>query len=153
MGYLANHLATVTTGVFAAVLGILWVWFNGWTPLLDFIFIMAIPITVFLAAICWLAQKSADYVHDSDHHDTEKKSSQGTKPSLVYSSDGTQVTPTQLKEAKTKLVDELDTLRNTVKIKDTEIVRLQAEIASLETLVQIESLKAELANLKTLASK
>ena len=52
MGYLGNHLATVTTGVFAAVLTGLWPWFNGWTTLLDFIFIMAVPINWFLTFMC-----------------------------------------------------------------------------------------------------
>ena len=47
----------------------------------------------------------------------------------------------------------INALRDTVKIKDTEIERLKQEIANLETLVQIESLKTELANLKMLASK
>ncbi len=39
------------------------------------------------------------------------------------------------------------------KIKDSEIDRLNQEIANLETMIQIESLKSELANLKMLASK
>ncbi len=39
------------------------------------------------------------------------------------------------------------------KIKDSEIDRLNQEIANLETMMQIESLKSELANLKLLASK
>ena len=46
----------------------------------------------------------------------------------------------------------MDQLRATVKIKDSEIEHLKAEIANLETRVQIESLKTELANLKALAS-
>ena len=39
------------------------------------------------------------------------------------------------------------------KIKDSEIDRLNQEIVNLETMIQIESLKSELANLKMLASK
>jgi len=38
-------------------------------------------------------------------------------------------------------------------VKDSEIERLNQEISNLQTLVQIESLKTELANLKMLASK
>ena len=165
MGYLRNHLATVATGAFAAVLTVLWPLFNGLTPLLDFIFLMAVPITWFLTITCWLAQKSVDYVNihhsSSASHkiDIEKKSLSNNNNNLksstttLYSADGKQVTSNQLKVAKTELSVELDTLRNTVKIKDTEIERLKQEIANLETLVQIESLKTELANLKALASK
>ena len=44
-------------------------------------------------------------------------------------------------------------MKDTVKLKDTEIARLTKEISDLRTLVQIESLRAELANLKALAAK
>ena len=154
MGYLGNHLATISTGVFAAVLTGLWPWFNGWMPLLDFVFIMAVPITWFMTITCWLAQKSVDYVdaHPSPQH-AEKKNLNSAKQTTSYSSDGKQVAPSNLQEVKTELTDELNTLRDTVKIKDTEIERLKQEIGNLETLVQIESLKTELANLKMLASK
>ncbi|MEJ2260036.1 MAG: hypothetical protein P8X78_05990, partial [Nitrosopumilaceae archaeon] len=60
---------------------------------------------------------------------------------------------TEIKEAKTELTEELNSLKATVKIKDDEIERLHQEISNLQTLVQIESLKTELANLKMLASK
>ena len=77
MGYLRNHLATVVTGAFAAVLTGLWPWFiyDLGVPLLNFIFIMAVPITWFLTIMCWLSQKSADYVHkhDTTHSQHEKK--------------------------------------------------------------------------------
>ena len=40
-----------------------------------------------------------------------------------------------------------------MKLKDNEIERLNQEISNLQTLVQIESLKTELTNLKMLSSK
>jgi len=40
-----------------------------------------------------------------------------------------------------------------MKLKDSEINRLNQEISNLQTLVQIELLKIELANLKMLASE
>ena len=40
-----------------------------------------------------------------------------------------------------------------MKLKDSEIERLNQEISNLQTLVQIESLKTELTNLKILDSK
>ena len=58
-----------------------------------------------------------------------------------------------LSEAKEELTGELERLEGAVKLKDAEIGRLRGEIASLQTLVQIESLKSELANLKVLASR
>jgi len=42
MGYLGNHLATAVTGVFAAVLTVLWPVFVDFAPVLDFVFIMAV---------------------------------------------------------------------------------------------------------------
>jgi len=69
MGYLKNHLATVVVGVFAAVLTGLWSYFSEFAPALDFVFMMAVPITWFLTLMCYLAQKSNDYIHKSsvDH--------------------------------------------------------------------------------------
>ena len=62
MGYLGNHLATISTGIFAAVLTGLWaVW--DLSPVLHLIFMMAVPITWFLTLMCWLSQKSTDYMH------------------------------------------------------------------------------------------
>ena len=93
--------------------------------------------------------------HTCLHMKNTLKKKNVNKPSqtLVYNSDGREVTPGKLKEVKSELTDELNALRNTVKIKDTEIERLKQEISNLETLVQIESLKTELAKLKMLASK
>lgn len=133
MGYLRNHLATVSTAAFAAVLTGLWPWFAGWTGLLDFIFIMAVPISWFMALTCWLAQKSADYVRDHPSHEPEKKSSE------------------QLGAAKAELSSELDSLRASVRVKDGEIERLRSQVSSLETRVQIEALRAEIADLKAMA--
>ena len=155
MGYLGNHLATVTTGVFAAILTGLWPVFVDFSPLLEFIFIMAVPITWFLTLVCWISQRSADYAHHhTEHTPHEKKSLSNTnKVSTVYTADGKQASQTQIKEAQTELTEELNSLKATVKIKDDEIERLNQEISNLQTLVQIESLKTELANLKMLASK
>lgn len=152
MGYLGNHLATIVTGVFAAVLTGLWPVLVDFAPILEFVFIMAVPITWFLTAICWVSQKSADYAHK--HTPSEKKSlSRPPQIATVYTADGKQASQNQINEAKTELTEELNSLKETVKIKDDEIERLNQEISNLQTLVQIESLKTELANLKMLASK
>ncbi|MFB5611590.1 MAG: hypothetical protein ACE5R3_06690 [Nitrosopumilaceae archaeon] len=77
MGYLGNHLATVVTGVFAAVLTGLWPLFVDIAPVLHFVFLMAVPITWFLTLMCYLSQKSNDYMKQS--HGNSKQ---------VYTSDG-----------------------------------------------------------------
>ena len=155
MGYLGNHLATVVTGVFAAVLTGLWPVLVDFAPILDFVFIMAVPITWFLTFTCWISQKSTDYSHKhAPQTSHEKKSLSKTQQTAqVYTADGKRASQSEIKEAKTELSQELNSLKETVKIKDDEIERLNQEISNLQTLVQIESLKTELANLKMLASK
>lgn len=138
MGYLGNHLATVATAAFAAVLTALWPYFEDLAPQLGFIFLMAVPIAWFMALTCWLAQKSADYAHGG-----EKKSSAAPAPQPVPGIAG----------IRRDLAAELEEVREAARLKDGEIERLNREISNLQTLVQIESLKAELANLKVLASR
>ncbi len=82
MGYLYNHLATVVCGVFAAVLTGLWYIMAPMFPVLDFVFLMAVPIMWFLTATCWVAQKSADYMkkyhsHDASHDEKKTTINQG----------------------------------------------------------------------------
>ncbi len=155
MGYLGNHLATMVTGVFAATLTGLWPFFIDFAPILNFVFIMAVPITWFLTFACWISQKSNDYMHKSETHvsHSEKKSLSNLQTTQIYTSDGKQVSHTEIKTAQSELSGELNKLKETVKLKDSEIERLNQEISNLHTLVQIESLKTELANLKMLASK
>ena len=150
MGYLGNHLATVVTGVFAAILTGLWPYFVDFAPILNFVFIMAVPITWFLTLMCWLSQKSVDYMHKHAPSHSEKKSLSNTQ--TVYTTSG-QVSLSEIKNVKNELSSELNELKESVKLKDSEIERLNQEISNLQTLVQIESLKTELANLKMLASK
>jgi len=65
---------------------------------------------------------------------------------------GSQVSVSEIKQIQNELSLELNNVKESVKLKDSEIERLNQEISNLETLVQIESLKTELANLKMLAS-
>lgn len=153
MGYVGNHLATLVTGVFAAILTGLWPIFVDFAPILQFVFIMAVPITWFLTFTCWISQKSTDYTHHHSSQTTyEKKSLNKSQVSQFYTADGTRASQSEIKEAKTELTEDLNSLKESVKIKDDEIERLNQEISNLQTLVQIESLKTELANLKMLAS-
>jgi len=81
MGLLYNHLATLVCAVFASILTLLWPMFVAYADVLDIFFIMAVPIMWFLTIVCFVAQKSADYMHGQDHsHKPAKK--------LVYTSDG-----------------------------------------------------------------
>jgi DNA polymerase sigma len=72
---------------------------------------------------------------------------------IVTTTTGSQVSFTEIKQIQNKLSSELNDLKEYVKLKDSEIERLNQEISNLQTLVQIESLKTELANLKMLASQ
>jgi len=154
MGYLGNHLATIVTGVFAAVLTGLWPYFVDFAPILNFVFIMAVPITWFLTFTCWISQKSTDYMHKyAPSHSHNEKKSLSNLQTIQTTTTSNQVSLSDIKQVQSELSTELNNLKESVKIKDSEIERLNQEISSLQTLVQIESLKTELANLKTLASK
>jgi len=151
MGYVGNHLATLVTGVFAAILTGLWPYFTDFAPILHVVFIIAVPVTWFLTFTCWISQKSTDYMHNHAHSQTEKKSLSNTQ-TIETTTTGLQVSLSEIKQIQNELSLELNNVKETVKLKDSEIERLNQEISNLETLVQIESLKTELANLKMLAS-
>ncbi len=72
---------------------------------------------------------------------------------IVTTTTGSQVGLSNIKKVQNELSSELNVLKESMKLKDSEIERLNQEISNLQTLVQIESLKTELANLKMLASK
>ena len=129
MGYVKNHLATLVCGVFATVLSGLYFLMPAdlW-----FIFAMAIPTMWFLVFICWIAQKAADYNHGPAHD--EKKNHE--------------LTQQELNTYRINLKDELKEIND-----DDENERLRKEIASLKTRVEIESIRAEIYNLKLLASQ
>ena len=129
MGYVKNHLATLVCGVFASILSGLYFLMPAdlW-----FIFAMAIPTMWFLVFICWIAQKAADYNHGPAHD--EKKNHE--------------LTQQELNTYRINLKDELKEIND-----DDENERLRKEIASLKTRVEIESIRAEIYNLKLLASQ
>ena len=81
MGLVYNHLATLVCGVFASVLTLLWPMFVDYAAVYDVVFILAVPIMWFLTAVCFVAQISADYMHN-DHK--PKKSAK----KIVYTTDG-----------------------------------------------------------------
>jgi len=151
MGYVGNHLATLVTGVFAAILTGLWPYFVDFAPILNLVFLMAVPITWFLTFTCWISQKSTDYIHNHASSHSQKKSLNNTQ-TVQTTTSGSQVNLSEIKQIQNELSLELNNVKETVKLKDSEIERLNQEISNLETLVQIESLKTELANLKMLAS-
>ncbi len=154
MGYFYNHLSTLVTGVFAAVLTGLWPYFIDFAPDMNIIFIISVPITWFLTLMCWLSQKSTDYMHTNapKHTNNEKKSLSNTQ-TIVTTTSSSQIGLSEIKQVQNELSSELNDLKESMKLKDSEIERLNHEISNLQTLVQIESLKTELTNLKMLASK
>ena len=90
MGYIYNHLATLVCGVFAAVLTFLWPMFLELSPVYDLVFILAVPIMWFLTIVCFVAQRSADYMHGSHKpsHKPAKKPSKKLSKNIVYTADG-----------------------------------------------------------------
>jgi hypothetical protein len=86
MGLLYNHLATLVCGVFASVLTLLWPMFVDYAEVLDVVFWLAVPIMWFLVAVCFVAQKSADYAHGG--HKPSKKPSKKLSKNIVYTADG-----------------------------------------------------------------
>ena len=92
MGLIYNHLATLIVAVLASILTLLWhdlgiinilddPMFVDYASVLDIFFILAVPITWFLTAVCFVSQISADYMH-GDHK--PKKSVK----KIVYTTDG-----------------------------------------------------------------
>ena len=133
MGHVNNHLATLVCGVFAAVLTGLWPLMVDFAPILNLVFIMAVPIMWFLTFIVWIAQRAADYNHVQSHD--EKKSSD-------------ELSTEELNTHKDNLKDNLKDINS-----DAEITLLKKEIEHLKTRVEIESIRAEIYNLKMLAAK
>ena len=96
MGLIYNHLATLIVAVLASILTLLWhdlgiinilddPMFVDYASVLDIFFILAVPITWFLTAVCFVAQISADYMH-GDHK--PKKSTEKSAKKIVYTADG-----------------------------------------------------------------
>ena len=133
MGHVNNHLATLVCGVFAAVLTGLWPLMVDFAPILNLVFIMAVPIMWFLTFIVWIAQRAADYNHVQSHDEKKSSDELSTKELSSYK----------------------DTLKQNLKDidSDAEIARLKKEIEHLKTRVEIESIRAEIYNLKMLAAK
>ena len=71
----------------------------------------------------------------------------------IVTTTGSQISLPKIKQVQHKLSSKLNDLKESMKLKDNEIERLNQEISNLQTLVQIESLKTELTNLKMLSSK
>ena len=86
MGLLYNHLATLVCAVFASVLTLLWPMFVDYAEVLDVVFWLAVPIMWFLTFVCFVAQRSADYMHGK--HKPSKNPSKKLSQKIVYTSDG-----------------------------------------------------------------
>jgi len=90
MGYLYNHLATLVCAVFASVLTLLWPMFVDYADVFDVVFVLAVPIMWFLTVVCFVAQRSADYMHGNHKpsHKSSKKPSKKLSKNIVYTADG-----------------------------------------------------------------
>ncbi|MDE1863215.1 MAG: hypothetical protein KGI33_09910 [Thaumarchaeota archaeon] len=112
------------------------------------IFLVFTAISWFIVAVCWLALKSTQYMHNMGGHEEEKK-----KLATSHGQQTVQLSSSELNHAKQELSADLGSLQSSLQDKDAEIGKLKAEIASLNTMVEIEKLRAEIANLKALAAK
>ncbi|HXV39012.1 MAG TPA: hypothetical protein VD699_05535 [Nitrosopumilaceae archaeon] len=140
-----GHIPTVTVGALAAVLTGLYFVLPSALHFTMSVFIIA---AWFLVVICWLAQKSADYMHKhGSGHEVKKKLTDSQQFQIG------QISAEDLEQTKIQFSTDLDELKDRVKIKDKEIEKLKIEIANLKTLVEIESLRTELAHLKMLAAQ
>jgi len=140
-----GHVPTATVGALAAVLTGLYFVLPDAVHFTMLVFIIA---AWFLTAICWLAQKSADYMHKYGSHNEIKKKL--TENQVIQTS---QISAEDLEQTKIQFSTDLEDLKDRVKIKDNEIEKLKIEITNLKTLVEIESLRTELAHLKMLAAQ
>ena len=124
-------MATIITAAFAAVLTGLWPAFYDFAPILNFIFIMAVPITWFMALTCWLSQKSVDYTtkHSHAHEVHQKKSLNNSQ--TVQVEIPKQVNLSEIKQIQDELSTELNDLKSSVELKDSEIERLNQEISNI----------------------
>ena len=123
MGYLGNHLATLVMGTFAAILTGLWPYFVDFAPILEFTFIVVVPISWFLTVVLWVSQKSNDYMHKHAPMHSEKKSLSNTQ-TIVTTTTGSQISLSEIKQVQNELSSELNGLKESVKLKDSEIERL-----------------------------
>ena len=93
MGLIYNHLATLIVAVLASILTLLWhdlgiinilddPMFVDYASVLDIFFILAVPITWFLTAVCFVSQISTDWAHGG--HKPSKK----INKKLVNTADG-----------------------------------------------------------------
>lgn len=146
-----GHIPTIMTACLAVALTIVYFLVPDAGK---FTFLILGAAAWFLVVICWLAQKSADYMHNLEGahgHEHEEKKKLATNYSQRQNT--VQISSNEINEAKAELSADLENLQSSLKNKDEEIENLKAEIANLQTLVQIEKLRTELANLKALAAK
>ena len=136
MGYVRNHLATLVSGVWAIVLTGLYFPLVDFAPSLSFIFLMAVPIMWFMVFVIWIAQLAADRNHGASHDHAEKKKQEKKEKEIT----------TYKQNGRKDLSDIHDA-------KDDEISHLKNEIENLKTKVEIETIRAEIYNLKILAQQ
>ena len=121
MGYVRNHLATLVSGAWAAVLTGLYFPLVDFAPSLSFIFTMAVPIMWFMVFVIWIAQLAADRNHGASHDHDEKKNHELTEKEITTY----------------KLGLEKD-LSDVTDAKDDEIGHLKNEIENLKTKLRLK---------------
>ena len=136
MGYVRTNLATLVSGVWAVVLTGLYFALVDFAPQLQFVFIMAVPIMWFMVFVVWIALLAEDRNHGADHSHDEKKNNELTEKEITTYKLGLEKDLSDVHDAK-----------------DEEITHLKNEIENLKTKVEIETIRAEIYNLKMLAQQ
>ena len=112
MGYWKNHMATIITGATAAVFTGLWPAFYDYAPILNFVFIMTVPITWFMVLTCWLSQKSADFAHHHGHEYVVHQKKSLSNSQTVQVETPKQINLNDIKQIQDDLSSELNELKS-----------------------------------------
>ena len=151
MGYLKNHLATLVMGVFAATLSALWPYFNGFAPVLDFIFLMAVAVSWFLVIVLWLAQMSTNYMHGPGHAGHAVSSAPVISAAAEAGSPETVgvVGGDEMESRRSDLFIEVDDLKNDHTLSEEDARSMQQRIDAAETDAEIEDIAQEISRIRS----
>src|SRR5712692_6441208 len=111
-----GHIPTIVVACLASALSAL---YFVLPVALHFTMVVFISAAWFLVVICWLAQKSADYMHGPQGHGQEHEKKKKLASNVSHQQHTVQISPNEISQAKARLSAELDDLISSLKNKDT----------------------------------